>query len=793
MLLQRLKNIRFCSRFYLLGLLFLLNACADVKKALVHEYPKQSAFVFDNKIVIKGAENKNILHKLNNDLSNYWDDSLKAKRIRQFGIFSTLVQPVLFQPERLDRTIQYMQTYLATKGYHHPTLNPIVRGDTVKNEWRIHLTMEIKLNKKTLIDTVTYQLNDVQLQKIALQNLKTAYVKKGAAYSNESINNELDRLVELFRSNGYYYFTKEKIFAEVDTINKALMQLSLDPLGQMNQVKTASIKESENPSWKVSFQLRNTNASTTKQYPIGQQIFYSDLKLSDIPDSVLINGRTNQVKTASIIHQFNQPKFKTHLFEEQSIIKNGDLFNEHLFYQTLNNYSSLGAWQQIDARTSLKNDSVYLHYFLVPYLRRSYTLDLEGSKNTSQLGAGNLLGLSTNLTYRDKNVQKKSIPSITSLRAGVELNINNTDQDLTQTLLWSVSHTYSFPNIILPFIQKKTNYTNNARTNFSLNSSYVDRLNYYQLKSFTTNWGYEWKQNKNNSDHIWIYKPINVELYKLTKFSKLDSLLISNPFLRSSFNEGNVISQTLNYVHTGSSKSNANHNNYLRIGIEEAGGLLGLSNNLKGQIYRYVKVELELRKLYKFDYTELAWRFMGGWSNNYNKDPLLGGQLPFFKQFTAGGPYSMRAWGLRQLGLGSSRFYDTTAKSQNFDRFGDMQLETNFEYRFPLFQFGSYKMSSAVFTDIGNIWNTRDTNHDPAAGFKLDRLYKDLAIGIGTGIRFDFNYFIIRIDYAMKLKDPTRLYNNGWLDAQNMKWTEVKPNGVRVNNYAWQFGIGLPF
>ena len=793
MLLQRLKNIRFCSRFYLLGLLFLLNACADVKKALVHEYPKQSAFVFENKIIIKGAENKNILHSLNNDLSNYWDDSLKAKRIRQFGIFSTLVQPVRFQPERLDRTIQYMQTYLATKGYHHPTLTPIVKGDTVKNEWRIHLTMEIKLNKKTLIDTVTYQLNDVQLQKIALQNTKTAYLKKGSAYSNESINNELDRLVELFRSNGYYYFTKEKIFAEVDTINKALMQLSLDPLGQMNQVKTASIKESENPSWKVSFQLRNTNASITKQYPIGQQIFYSDLKLSDNPDSILTTGLANQVKTESIIHQFNQPKFKTHLFEEQSIIKNGNLFNERLFYQTLNNYSSLGAWQQIDARTTVQNDSVYLHYFLVPSLRRSYTLDLEGSKNTSQLGAGNLLGLSTNLTYRDKNVQKKSIPSITSLRAGVELNLNNSDQNLTQTLLWSVSHTYSFPNLLVPFVPKKTTYTNNARTNFSLNSSYIDRLNYYQLKSFTTNWGYEWKKTKNNSDHIWIYKPINVELYKLTKFSKLDSLLISNPFLRSSFNEGNVISQTINYIHTGASKSNPNHNNYLRIGIEEAGGLLGLSNNLKGQIYRYVKVELELRKLYKFDYTELAWRFMGGWSNNYNKDPLLGGQLPFFKQFTAGGPYSMRAWGLRQLGLGSSRFYDTTAKSQNFDRFGDMQLETNLEYRFPLFQFGSYKIGSAVFTDIGNIWNTRDTNLDPAAGFKLDRLYKDLAIGVGTGLRLDFNYFIIRIDYAMKLKDPTRLYNDGWLNAQNIKWTEVKPNGVRVNNYAWQFGIGLPF
>ena len=153
----------------------------------------------------------------------------------------------------------------------------------------------------------------------------------------------------------------------------------------------------------------------------------------------------------------------------------------------------------------------------------------------------------------------------------------------------------------------------------------------------------------------------------------------------------------------------------------------------------------------------------------------------------------MRAWGLRQLGLGSSQFYDTSSKSQNFDRFGDMQLETNFEYRFNIVQLGSYKIGSALFTDMGNIWNTRDTKLDPNAGFEFNKLYKDLAIGVGTGLRIDFNYFLIRIDYAMKLKDPSRSYNNGWLDVNNMKWTEVKPNGTRVNNYAWQFGIGLPF
>jgi len=495
----------------------------------------------------------------------------------------------------------------------------------------------------------------------------------------------------------------------------------------------------------------------------------------------------------TIVHAYSIPKFKSTVFEQQSFVKKGDLFNERVFYKTLNNFSALGAWQQIDARTTVVNDSIYLHYLLVPSLRRSVSLDLEGSRNTAQLGAGNLIGFATGLTYRDKNVQKKSIPSITNLRAGVELNFNNAKENLAQTLLLNVGHTYSFPNILIPFVPHRHAANYNTRSNFALNGSSMDRLNYYQLKSFTTNWGYEWKNVTSKGEHVFLYKPLNIELYQLTKYSKLDSLLLLNPFLRSSFNEGNVLSQTFTFLHNGPSRNHPNQSNYIRLGIEDAGSLAALIPSLKENIYTYIKAELELRKAFKFENTELAMRFLGGWGNNYSNVKKLGGQLPFFKQFTAGGPYSMRAWGLRQLGLGSSRFYDTSASSQNFDRFGDLQLEANIEYRYTLFQWGSYKMGSALFMDMGNIWNTRDTKLDPSAGFKLDRLYKDLAIGIGTGIRFDFNYFIVRVDYALKMKDPTRLNNNGWLDFKNMKWNEVKPNGMKVNNYAWQFGIGLPF
>lgn len=791
MLLRELKNISFFSRCSLFGLLFLINACTDIKKAVVHDYPQQIPFVYDNKIVIKDAETKSILQNLTLNLDTYWDDSLKAKRVRQYGIFNTLVQPIPYQPDRIGRTINYMQNYLASVGYYHTNLDLIAKTDTIKNEYRVHLSMQVKLNKKTVIDTIVYDLKNEQLNNIVTANKQFALVKKGMPFSNESINSELDRLVNLLRSNGYYYFTKEKIFAEVDTINQSLMNLYLDPLAQMNQVEEASKKQMENPQWKISFQLRNVDSTITKAYPIGGQIFYSDLSLSENPDNVINSGRTNKAVYDDIVHQYNKPLFKSSLFEQQSIIHRGNLYNEQLFYQTMNNFSGLGAWQQMDARTIMKNDSITIHYFLVPNLRRSLSFDLEGSRNTAQIGAGNLLGLSTSVTYRDRNVQKKSIQSLSNFRTGVELNLNNTN--VTQTLLFNIGQTYSFPSLLIPFKKIQKSVKNIEKSNFSLNGSFIHRLDYYRLKSFTTSWGYEWKNSYKGMENLISYKPLNIEFYQLQKFGKLDSLLILNPFLRSSFNNGNVISQTFNFIRSGPSTVHPKVNNYFRIGIEEAGGLIGLMPSAQKNIYRYIKAEVELRKLVKFDYTELAWRIMGGWGNNYSNDASLGGQLPFFKQFTAGGPYSMRAWGLRQLGLGSSLFYDTSRKSQNFDRFGDLQLETNLEYRFNLFQWGSYKFGSALFADIGNVWNSRDTELDPNAGFELKRLYKDLAIGIGTGLRLDFNYFLIRIDYAMKFKDPARIENNGWLDLHKMKWAEVKSNGLKVNNYAWQFGIGLPF
>jgi outer membrane protein insertion porin family len=155
----------------------------------------------------------------------------------------------------------------------------------------------------------------------------------------------------------------------------------------------------------------------------------------------------------------------------------------------------------------------------------------------------------------------------------------------------------------------------------------------------------------------------------------------------------------------------------------------------------------------------------------------------------------MRAWGLRQLGLGSSTASDTIAANNFRDRFGDLQLETNLEYRFTLFNVNGFKIGSALYADIGNVWNVKKDATNPGSEFSIKHFGRDIAIGIGTGLRFDFNYFLVRVDFAYKAKDPGRAENGGWMSIKNFKWKEDRTNfsQTEVRNYAFQLGIGLPF
>lgn len=148
----------------------------------------------------------------------------------------------------------------------------------------------------------------------------------------------------------------------------------------------------------------------------------------------------------------------------------------------------------------------------------------------------------------------------------------------------------------------------------------------------------------------------------------------------------------------------------------------------------------------------------------------------------------MRAWRLRTLGQGSlvKDFNDTTGTPE---RYGDMQLEANIEYRFLLFKYAGVKFNGAFFTDIGNIWYVKKAAAiatEQAAVFNINRLGKDIAVGMGVGLRIDVSLFVLRLDYSYKVKDPSPDITR--IDTQNKWFYNIKPlNGTL------QIGISYPF
>ncbi len=789
--------------YLLLAAIILISSCTSVKN-----YPAK-AFVYSNKIVVTNNIDSKEKQRLITDLNNYWDDSLQIKKQSKLGLFYTKVidKPPVYDSLNVVRSLKFMDSYLRTQGYYYASLKYDTLNNFVKKQHRVTPVVTIDLGKNITIDSVAFDLIDSNLQKLAMQSQQSSLLKTGNPYTKQVVSSELDRLTALYHRNGYYNFRRDDIYALVDTTDSKFLNLTTDPFELVKLLDEYNKSKKENPKWDITIkQRKDTSGVGSRQYYIGNIYYYPQAKNFDLIDTTINRFWLHSHTTGMYTLKFDNEIIKLSPLRQYTYIKKGDLYNNTSLFNTLTALGKLGAWKQVDAKfVQRDNDTLDLHIAMVP--EKKYGIENTGeiSKNTGDLTAGNLIGLSANITYRNRNVWKQAIQSFTSLRAGLELSPNESNNSL-QTIFATVGQTYSFPKMIarkpisaimkiLPynFMTKEELRESDKRTLLSVNASYNDRLDLFRLRSITGNYGYEFRKN----NKIWLYSPINIELYSLDRLSGLDSLIKQNPFLQLSFNTGNVIGVGFNFNYsnlydTYNSKKHLTRNHFFRYGIEESGLLAGMFTTLEDKVYRYGKLEVEYREKTTRLNTEFAYKLFGGLGFNYSKSNEIGTTLPFFKQFFVGGPNSMRAWGLRQLGQGSSILSDTSSSSFK-DRFGDIRLEANFEYRFNLVNAGFVKIGSALFADIGNVWNLKHNDANPYSEFNFNRLYRDIAVGVGTGLRFDFSIFLLRLDVAYKLKDPARQYNDGWINLKDASLIEYRANGTQVRNMAVQLGIGLPF
>ncbi len=826
-LLQQLKYTIFICLF--------IVSCTIPRK-----YQKDKPFVAKNKIEVKGGNfSKEERATLKQRLNAQLDDSSRIKVIDKLFFWHVLVSPPAYDSNSAAISARNMETSMLHVGYYNAKAT--FSADTVKsgNQQRVHVSYLVEVNKPTLIDTFSYIMRKPDLQKLAVENIDKTLIKEGKPVTKAAVIGELNRLVELYRNNGYYKFTSEEVVMRGDTTVAALTTITDDIFEQLRLLAEAQAAR-DSPTIKLAVVLKTPKDSNRlKPYYINNIYFLPDYRNGDnINDTgltrrYLTNSRrlarekcdTCKVDT-NFIMLYHKYLFRPRILVRNMYLRKGNLYNQADFYKSLNAFARAGVWQSTnivveEVKSKDSSNKLDLIVQLIPAKKFGYEASLEASysasSNTNSVtaaNAGNLLGVSGNISFLNRNLNKEGIKMTNSLLAGVEFNLkpdSNNRKNLINSNEISYTNNISFPRLIFPFAKFSSDKRFISTESFiTTRLSYINRINLFNLQSFNFGVGYAGTTKKNRQ---WTFKPLNFEFAKL--YNETDSFkktLADNPFLRYSFNTSLVAGSSIGYRINKVNPLHPNRQHSFKINLEESGLLWGRLGILKQYMRQYVKTDVEYIYSVSRPKTAFVFRIFGGIGIASKKDTTL----PFFKQYFGGGSNSMRGWPVRGIGRGGQPLSPYGSNSFN-DRTGDIQLETNIEYRYTIAQIipNSLVLKGALFADIGNVWNFR--NSKPGGGtdsaqFQFANLYKQLGVSAGTGFRLDFNYFVLRFDFGFRFKRPDVAKNDGW-QIPDINFNNLFRRGVKVpdplnpgstyndnrykkwryENYNLTIGISYPF
>lgn len=799
-------NVPAAKTFKTIYSIFVIAAFAAVFSSCVTEYPKKP-FVYNYNINIDGkytAEEYKVLH---DQLEQQLHDSIRVRRERKFLFVKVLKKPPVFDSINLSTSQRYMRTMLHTLGYFRDSIH---FSDTIKpkrGQQRVFVNFDVYPGKLFRVDSIWYDMTDSvpqmpeidTLQALTLNSLNERVIRKGDPFSQYLISSELDRIADLARNNGYLKFGKEQLLAVWDTVGRSILTPTTDITEQLRQLEELRRKR-ENPTADLEFRLRgNLDTSRLTRYYVGEVRIYPDTDIdttANDPNSKKVEILTrNQYKFISYHDKFKARKL-IHFIN--LYLRRGELYSQTNYLKAQSRFSNLPAWRLVTINQIPRpgTDSVDFDILLVPAKQYNASINFDVSRNQGNLASqGTLLGLGANLNLVNRNFGKAANLITTNFRYGVELSSRI---DSIQTQQFAISNTIRFPRLVPRTRLISQEWREFAQTSLTTNLAHTDRIDYFRVFTLNTSWGYDFSHKNSIIGVRWP----NIEYNFLERRDSLKKLIENNRSYQYIFNDGMILSALVNWSHIGTQK-------YLtttkRASIELAsfpGFLHSLFANVKQ--YRFVRLDGEVSQILKVGARKrsaLAWRFFGGigygvpFSTEDGKPDSTNLFMPFFRQYYVGGPTSMRAWGLRKLGPGRTvKSFDKTIAP---DRFGDMRLEFNLEWRIYLAQLlGAYPLETVLFTDIGNVWFVRKNDDFPEGEFDIGNLGKDIAIGVGTGLRIDFGFLLARFDFAWKAKDPSPadpLAQNKWFYHVRPWFGNKTDQATGITKYGAQFQLGINY
>ena len=690
--------------------------------------------------------------------------------------------PVLLDSADIDNSVDQLQIVMKQSGYFDADISYHVKHNKHNNK-KVKVNYLINANEPYRISSITYNIDIPEYKKIVILNKDETLLEPGMLYNEEIISNELTRIINLIRDEGYYYVEKSIISCEVsydppqDSLNTNPHTVSLEIIMKIPSNDNASrylYKYTYNNVYvytnysaldnlihhydTVRFHSRDKNDHTryyfiTPHYDwLGKPIrdfHYGTLANAiyskrDVPYSQIVRRRSSQA-----ISQLDNFSYYNIEFKE----------NEKLL-DTVNRTGVLDSY-----------------YYLTPMKIHSIggQLDLRNDKSA------------ISFSYTNRNIFKGAEHLTINVSGGYfyyslsNLFHHNTTYAYPE---FGVGATLTFPNLFLfNKTQKVTGIRYSTSVNASINYNGLYRRLMYNI-GMTYNWSPTYYLNHslspidistiNNSDRR-AARLLNYDNYPESYQNRFGKF-----FLLS-------FKYSMNYLVPFKVTQNK-HNMRISINFESSGLVLkGLNalitpdhrwtisrNRLDSTGYNYSsfeKVEATWNYTYKINkHNSFATRLSAGAMIPLDKDS----HIPYERGFYLGTSNSMRGWGYRGLGPGAYEHGKDSLYT------GDIKIEWNIEYRGTIYK--SFKFG--IFSDIGNIWLARKSDDMPNAEFAFNRFYKELAIDVGVGIRLDFNFLIFRVDYAIPLYDPSRTSLGPWINpvwfdrntARRFRWG----NGLKI-------------
>lgn len=635
-----------------------------------------------------------------------------------------------------------------------------VRSDTTIKKRKATITYIATPFKNYQINEVHYEFDSLStLGKIIQSSKEQSLLQPGRPYNLDVIKSERERIDNELKDKGFYYSDPTNFIIQVDST-----------IGDHKVNMYVKMKEEVPVSAKVPYTINNVYVFPN--YNISQ----GDYPKGEESASVEYHG-INFVDPERTYRKF--------ALERAIFLKKGDLYHRAKHNRTISQLVGFGTFKFVKNNfvpVDTAKNLLDVYYYLTPLPKKA--IRLEAIAKTASVYNGSEL----NLSWYHRNAFKGAEQLRISVFGGYEYQTGGSVNLNSTFYRYGAKATLSFPRLITPFNLTSTrNFV--PHTNLSLGYEFMNRRNAYELSSLTTSFGYVWKENAQKEHELNVLDVGLVRPRKIT--AQYQEQIQNNPNLMHAIDRQFTFGSNYYFTYTNTMQSFRKHTQYFRGGLDLSGNIYGIikgSNYKKGNIHQlfntnfsqYIKLEADFRNYTRIGTkSQLALRAMLGYGYAYGNSS----SLPYVKQFYVGGPNSLRGFRARALGPGS--FYPEIGKGLYFpDMTGDIKIEVNAEYRPHLFGF----VNGAVFLEAGNIWLLNEDPDKPGGKFSKSFL-KEMAVGAGVGLRFDFTFLVLRTDLGIPLRLPYLPEKERWvinkIDFGDSEW--------RKSNLIFNLAIGYPF